>query len=75
MNEEEIKSLRLLMFELVGLQTEGGFKNTELSRRERIKERSAYLRSALTRLTKEEMDELDYCEFLVEEYYPKNPIV
>lgn len=74
MNEEEIKSLRSLMFEIVGLQTEGGFKNTELSRRERIKERYAYLKQHGS-LTSEQISELDYCKFLVEEYYPKNSIV
>lgn len=74
MNEEEIKSIRNILMDMVGLQTEGGFKNTELSRRERIKERLEYLKQA-TLIDTEEVNELDYCKFLVEEYYPKNPIV
>jgi len=74
MNEEEIKSLRELLAGMVDMQTSGGFKNNELSRRERIKEKLAYLIQR-NNLSSEEISELDYCKYLVDKYYIDNPIV
>lgn len=74
MNEDEIKSIRDIMLEMTNINSTNSFRNSELSRRERIKERYAYLKQHGS-LTSEQISELDYCKFLVEEYYPKNSIV
>lgn len=75
MNEEKIKSIKNILLEVANVQAEGGFKNSELSRRERVKERLAYLLNNCQYLTGDERSELDYYKFLVDKYYIENPIV
>ena len=75
MNEDEIKSIRDIMLEMTNIQSTTSFKNSELSRRERVKEMLAYLLNKCQYLTGDEQSELDYCRFLVDKYYIENPIV
>lgn len=75
MNEEETNSIEKTMLEVAKMQSENSFKISELSRKERVKERFAYLSHKYEYLTEEEYDEFTYCKFLIEDYYIKNPIV
>lgn len=80
MNEDEIKSIRDIMFEMTNINSTNSFKNSELSRRERVKERYEFLSKknegsvSGNYLTKEEKSELEYVNFLIKEYYLKNII-
>lgn len=74
MTKKEINEIKQILIEVANIQSISQFKNMELSRRERIKERHSYLLKKCELLSKEEHSELDFLNYLIEIYYVKNPL-
>jgi len=74
MTKREKSELKNILLEISKFQAEIYFQNTELSHRERIREKRAYLTYKYELLTPEEHEEFRYLTFLIGRYYIDNPI-